>query len=104
MKYETQDMNAPVAVADGTALQNIGRFVHKTVSITGTFTATYQLQGKVIGGDWVNIGAAVTAPALVAVADSNGAELAVNDLRIKCTAFTSGAGVAKFAGHDSRSE
>lgn len=79
--------------------------MQKTVSLSGTFVGTFQLQGKMPGGGYINIGTALTAPGFVTVTDANGAELCVDSLRWNCTAFTSNAsGVSFFAGHDTRSE
>lgn len=111
MKYEARDLDVKAAAGgsngDGDPIM-VDRFHEKTVAIHGTFVATVQVQGKLVSPnastDWVNIGAALTAPGLVAIADSTGHPLSVTHVRAKTTAFTSGAPKGSFGGFDSRSE
>lgn len=108
MKKETRALNVPTSVLAGTAFVS-DRFTGKLVQVYGTFVATLQLQGKVSGDDathnnWVNIGSAVAAPALIPVTDANGYELNFTHLRVNVTAWTSGTPFAAFTGFDQRSD
>jgi hypothetical protein len=64
----------------------------KLVQVYGTFTATAQLQGRMPGAGWQNIGAAVTAPGLIS------APATLSELRIDLTAYTDGTVQAKMGG------
>ena len=78
----------PTSVVAGaaTAVGNLGR---KTVSIEGTFTATYQVQITLDDGaspaaaSWMNEGAALTAPGAIEISKICAA------VRVNCTAHTS---------------
>lgn len=64
----------------------------KLVQVYGTFAATVQLQGRMPGGGWQNIGSAVTAPGLVS------APATLSELRLDLTIYTSGTVQAKMGG------
>lgn len=68
----------------------------KLVSVSGTFTGTYQVQGSVDGIYWGDEGSAFTA-AGVATVDKSWAMM-----RVKQTAYTSGTPTIKLAGHEER--
>jgi hypothetical protein len=72
------------------------RFRDKTVQIGGSFAGSLQLEGSLGGEEFVAIGVPVTAAALVAV------PLAVEFLRVRLLALTSGRPTATFAGFDYR--
>jgi hypothetical protein len=103
MRLDHYILDVPASPADGAA-QNVAAYQGGTVQAFGTFAATLQVQGKLEGGDWVNIGSALTAPGFVTISDSNGCPLSVAFLRIRTTAYTSGTPQAKFAGFNSRSD
>lgn len=79
-----------VAAGAGTSCANMtGAFVN----MSGTFTATYQVQESFDGGtSWVNKGSALTAAGAVAIDD------AATAVRLNCTAYTSGTPVAGVVG------
>ncbi len=78
--------------------------LNKLLSVTGTFSATYSIQGKIEGGDWHDIATGLTAPSVTPSAASGGFEYAYTAIRIKTTAWTSGNPVAKLSGYNSRTE
>lgn len=94
-RIETVDIAVPTSVATG-GPSTVGDLFNKTVQISGTFVATLQLQGSINGSDFVDIGAAQTAPALLEVSQS------VKFLRIDVTAFTSGVPAAVVSGFNQR--
>jgi len=64
----------------------------KSIQVGGTFVGTYQVQGTINGTDWVDEGAAFTAIGTIDVAHT------WSLMRVKNTAFTSGAATAHLAG------
>lgn len=88
-------LDVPAKVDVGKA-SNVFRFRDKTVQFHGTFVATLQLEGSIDGNDYAPIGAPVTAPGFVLVAET------IEFLRVRTTAFTSGAPEAVAAGLDFR--
>lgn len=76
--------------------ENVFRFRDKFVQVHGTFVATLQLEGTLNGSDYFAVGSPVTAPAVIAVPQT------VEFLRVRTTAFTSGAPHALFGGFDER--
>ena len=88
-------LEVPTSVDVGKA-SNVFRFRDKTVQFGGTFVATLQLEGSLDGNEYAPIGAAVTAPAILPV------PVTVEFLRVRVTAFTSGAPTAAVAGFDFR--
>lgn len=88
------DGNDP-PTTDGTGISipaDVRDLGDKYLQIGGTFVATLQVQGTINGVDWKDEGAAITAVGIVAIAPSYAL------LRIKETAFTSGAPTAHLAG------
>lgn len=106
MSWRTDDFHLPPAGtpaldvplnADGTSTAMLVTDTsNKTVQIGGTFVATVQLQGTINGTDWVNIGAAVTAAAIIEITP------AYRSLRVVITGYASGTVVASFAGFNTR--
>jgi hypothetical protein len=88
-KNETfpEQLPVPVAVESGAPLF-VDRLDEIQVQFSGTFTATIQLQGSLDNVNWTDVGAAVSAPGLVAVSGP------LQFLRANVTAFTSGVPVA----------
>lgn len=86
---------APVSVSAG-AGQDASGFVQSTVTIEGTFTATYQVQISCdpagSASSFVNFGSTVTAAGSVAVTTP------CLWVRLNCTAYTSGTPTARLAG------
>lgn len=80
----TTGLGAPVDVSNLSSLY---------LQVSGTFTATIQIQGCITPGAWIDEGAAVTAAALPAVVESYA------QLRVKMTAHTSGTPVVSLNGH-----
>jgi hypothetical protein len=66
------------------------------VQVYGTFTASLRLQVKLPGGDWQDVGSAITAPGIYEVAET------CSDLRVNTTAYTSGTPQAIFGGFNER--
>lgn len=88
------DGNDP-PTTDGTGISipcDVRDLGDKYLQIGGTFVATLQVQGTINGVDWKDEGAAIVAVGIVAIAPSYAL------LRIKETAFTSGAPTAHLAG------
>lgn len=103
MRLDHYPLSVVAAPGDGTA-QPVAAYQGGTVQVFGTFTATLQVQAKLDGGDWVNVGSALTAPGFVTIADTNGCPLSVAFIRVRTTAYTSGTPSAIFAGFNSRSD
>jgi len=83
----TTTIPVPVTVSAGAAVSAGGS--NKTVEVSGTFSATIQLQGRITsGGAWLQIGSDITAPGFYAVAQN------VTELRFNTTVYTSGTPVA----------
>lgn len=70
-----------VSAGAGSVVSDMGP---KTVSLTGTFTATYQLQLSTDGTNWFNEGSPLTSAGRVFV------EAPCVQVRWNCTAYTSG--------------
>lgn len=105
MKLDTHTMDVKAAAAANGDALSISLYHGGTVQIYGTFSATVQVQGKVApSSDWVNIGSALTAPGLVALSDPNGSPYCLTNIRVRTTAYASGAPMAVFAGFNSRSD
>jgi len=88
---------APVSVTAGAA-NDMSGFSSATVSIEGTFTATYQVQisldnsASPASASWQNEGAALTAAGTLAITKP------CAWVRLNCTAYTSGTPTARLAG------
>lgn len=76
----------------------VDRFLEKGVQFSGTFTATFQVQGTIDGSTYFNIGSAATSAGFVEV------PYTIEYLRISTVAWTSGTPTATFAGMDSRTD
>lgn len=83
------------AVGAGKAA-HVFRFRDKYVQLHGTFVATLQIEATIDGGEYFPVGAAQSAPGVVAVPET------VEFVRVRTTAFTSGEPRAVFAGFDER--
>jgi hypothetical protein len=92
---EINTLNVPTAVGVGQA-SNVFRFRDKTVQVNGPFVATLQIEGSVDGSNFVAIGTPLTAPGLLSV------PFAVQFVRVRVTAFTSGTPTAVASGFDYR--
>jgi hypothetical protein len=92
---EIMTLSIPTAVGVGAAA-NVFRFRDKTVQISGTFSATLQLEGSIDGNAFQAIGSSTSTTALISV------PFAVQFLRVRVTAFTSGTPTAVVAGFDYR--
>jgi hypothetical protein len=92
-----QTLAAPVSVAAGAATA-VGTLERKTVSVEGTFTATYQVQisldtsASPAATSWQNEGAALTTAGTLEVTKP------AAWVRLNCTAYTSGTPTARVAG------
>lgn len=89
-----------VALADLTgtganAAKSVADFETAHLYVTGTFVGTVVAEVSGDGTNWAPAGAAVTAPAVIALPAS--ASMA----RLNCTAFTSGTIKSHLAGRDS---
>jgi hypothetical protein len=76
--------------------EQVFRFRDKYVQIHGTFVATLQVEASIDGSDYFPVGAAQSAPGVVAVPET------VEFVRVRTTAFTSGEPKAVLAGFDER--
>jgi hypothetical protein len=85
----------PAAVGVGPAA-NVLRFRDKTVQVTGPFEGSLELEGSIGGDNYQTLGAAITAPGLVAV------PYTLEFLRVRVTALTSGTPKVVAAGFDYR--
>ncbi len=92
---ERIEMEVTASVGVGRA-EHVFRFRDKYVQVHGTFAATLQVEGSIDGNDYFPIGPAVSAPGVVPVPET------VQFLRIRTTAYASGAPAATFAGFDER--
>lgn len=92
-----ETMAVPASVAVGAEL-DVRRASQKAVQTSGTFVATYDIQGTVDGTTFEDVtgGSGLTAPALVQIPDY------YQKLRINVSAHTSGAIVAVAAGIQER--
>lgn len=94
---EIVPLNLPVPLAVGVGSPSyVFNLRDKTVQVTGTFTATLKLEGSVDGNNYQQIGVDITAPTIVSVL------LAVQFLRIRVSAFTSGTPSVVASGFDYR--
>jgi hypothetical protein len=76
--------------------ENVFRFRDKYVQVGGTFAATLQVEASIDGSEYFNVGGAVSAPGVVPVPET------VEFIRVRTTAYTSGAPKAVLAGFDER--
>lgn len=89
---------ATAATGAGTAV-DVSHLEKVTVTLVGTFVGTYALQISQDGTNWVNAvtdgnaAASATAPAAWVLANTS-----AKFMRINCSAFTSGQGVALYGG------
>jgi hypothetical protein len=92
-----QTLAAPTSVSAGAATA-VGTLERKTISIEGTFTATYQVQISLdtsatpAAASWQNEGAALTTAGTLEVTKP------AAWVRLNCTAYTSGTPTARVAG------
>lgn len=99
MRNDQYTVAVPQSVAAG-ASQRVRDYVDGVVNFSGGGSWTAQLQGKVAGGDWANIGTAATNAAAALVSVPNG----VTDIRVNVTAYASGIPSAIYSGFLSRSD
>lgn len=92
---ERMTLEVPAVVGVGQAA-NVFRLRDKTVQVSGVFVGSLQLEGSIDEEDFEAIGDAVTAPGFISV------PMTVAFVRIRVTAFTSGAPKATCAGFDFR--
>lgn len=76
--------------------QLVAHFTGKTVAITGTFTATAQVEGSMDGSNWFPVDSSVTAPALIETTAS------FRFMRVTISGYASGAVEATFGGFNTR--
>lgn len=91
MGNDLKTIAVPVTVTAGAAV-NVQHMGTKTVQVTGTFVATVQIQGSLDNVNWVNEGAAFTAPGKIDVTSRWAF------MRANTTAFTSGTPAARLCG------
>lgn len=82
----------PVVASTNGAACDVSDIVSMQFAITGVGTGTYQVQVSYDGTNFVNLGSAFTADGTLAVPD------AVKQVRVRCTAYTSGTPVGAVAG------
>jgi hypothetical protein len=97
MRAEYRKLNVPTSVAVGLSM-DVGHLLNKAIQISGTFVATIQLQVSLNGDDYVSLGSAYTAGALVQVTET------FRYIRANVTAYTSGAPVITIGGFHARTD
>jgi hypothetical protein len=70
----------------------VGDLRDKWVQVWGTFSATAQVQGRMPGGGWEDLGSSTTTPALIQIDET------VKELRIDITVYVSGTVQAQMGG------
>lgn len=90
MSGSVKNFAVPLSATAGAALDTLN-MEQKTIQLTGTFVATIQFQGTIDGTNWVNEGAALTAPGVIEVTKR------WCNMRANVTAYTSGTPLAKIA-------
>lgn len=88
MAFAVSDLAVPTSVAAGPAVA-LRPDESATVYLTGTFTATVQMQVSLDGTNWLNDGSALTAAGTLLISK------AANYVRANVTAYTSGTPVGK---------
>lgn len=89
-------VGVPAGNGDSTAIV-VDDLVDKWIQISGTFSATANVQGTINGNDWLTIGS-LTAGGFIEVPQ------AVKSLRINISGFASGQVVATLAARHARTE
>lgn len=98
MRYDERQQRTLSAVAEAAPWEKLERLVHKTVQVWGSFSATWKLQGKIGAADYVDLTSAKTVPEIVSI------DATVTDVKVVCTAYTSGTMNAILAGLNARTE
>lgn len=83
---------APVTAPTAGAAFPCAPMRDKTVQVSGTFSATLQLEGSLDGVAWSSLGATITANAIRAIPE------AIHYIRVNTTVFVSGVPVVKLSG------
>ena len=91
VRPERIDLAPPASTTTGPE-KDVRRLTDKNLQVSGTFSATLQLQGSVDGVNFEDVGVAITAPGIVAVSGY------FEKLRIETTVFVSGAPAAILGG------
>jgi hypothetical protein len=98
MRHEVRTVPLPSPLATGAGDPiDVGELTDKAVQVTGTFTASIQLQGSLDGTNFEDLGSAISGPDLVVVAER------VKWLRVDLT-FTSGTPVVLVGGLNERTD
>lgn len=92
--FITKSVEAPATVTTGAAT-DVSNVANAELQVSGTFSATMQLEGSQDGSHWTQIGADITAAGFYAIAPR------VAQVRIKTTVHSSGSPVASVAGDES---
>lgn len=94
---KTKDLGTLDAVENGAAVDVSYMYEYdKTVTISGTFTATVKIQSSADGTNWVQEGADVTAAAVRTISTK------CKYLRTICSAYTSGSAVGQVFGIETK--
>ncbi len=95
MRAEFNPLNVPASVAAGTAY-GCANYTDKWIQVFGTFSASLDIEGTMNGSDWFKVATAITTPSAVQVAPT------LMAIRVRTTAFTSGAPRAILGGLQTR--
>jgi hypothetical protein len=96
MRYEAHSLEVKLLVATGAKL-DVGELTDKWIEVSGTFTATINLQGSADGVAWVNLIAGLSV-GWVEVPQT------VRYVRCDTTAYTSGTPAVHLAGRMARAD
>lgn len=80
------------SVAVATAHPGPSQLREKYVQVSGTFSATLQLEGTIDGTAWFTLGATITAAALRSIPET------IASIRVNTTVYASGTPVVTLAG------
>jgi hypothetical protein len=103
MRNDRYSLHVPASIAIGDEFP-CQDMLGKTFQVSGTFTATINLEGTINGTDWVVLEAGLTTGTIIRLVDTDGNEPTLWRIRCRTTAYTIGTPAVTLIGHGRAAE